>query len=52
VQVARIDLGKTPTAYRYVAWSKTFSASKAHKLQVVVVGGYGRVDVDAFAVLR
>jgi len=25
---------------------------QTHKIQVVVVGGYGRVDVDAFAVLR
>jgi len=52
VQVARVDLGKTPTAYRRLAWSKAFSSVHGHKVQVVVVGGYGRVDVDAFAVLK
>jgi hypothetical protein len=51
-QVARIDLGKTPTAFRRIVWSKTFSSAGAHKVKVVVVGGYGRVDLDAFAVLR
>ena len=51
VQVARIDLGK-PTAYRRLVWSRTFSSVHSHKVQVVVVGGYGRVDVDAFAVLK
>jgi len=51
VQVARIDLGK-PTAYRRLVWTRTFSSVHAHKVQVVVVGGYGRVDIDAFAVLK
>jgi subtilisin family serine protease len=51
VQVARIDLGK-PTAYRRLVWTRTFSSVHSHKVQVVVVGGYGRVDVDAFAVLK
>ena len=52
VQVARIDLGKSPTAYRRVVWTKTYTSVHAHKVQVVVVGGYGRVDIDAFAVLK
>ena len=52
VQVARIDLGSSPTAFRRLVWSRTFSTVKAHKVQVVVVGGYGRVDVDAFVVLK
>jgi hypothetical protein len=52
VQVARIDLGKTPTAYRRLAWATKFSSVHAHKVQIVVIGGYGRVDIDAFAVLK
>jgi hypothetical protein len=51
VLVATIDVGK-PLAYRRLIWSKTFAAVKAHKVQVIVVGGYGRVDLDAFAVLK
>ena len=51
VLVATIDLGK-PLAYRRLVWSKTFAAVKAHKVQIIVVGGYGRVDLDAFAVLK
>jgi subtilisin family serine protease len=51
VLVATMDLGK-PLAYRRLVWSKTFAAVKAHKVQIVVVGGYGRVDLDAFAVLK
>jgi len=50
--VAKIDLGTNPTTYRRIVWSRSFSTLKAHKVQVVVVGTYGRVDVDAFAVLK
>jgi len=52
VQVARIDLGKTPTAFRRLAWATKFTSVHAHKIQIVVIGGYGRVDIDAFAVLK
>ncbi len=50
--VAKIDLGTAATTYRRIVWSRTFSAVKAHRLQIIVVGTYGRVDVDAFAVLK
>ena len=52
VQVARIDLGTSPNVFRHIVWSRTFSTVKAHKLQVIVVGTYGRIDLDAFAVLK
>jgi subtilisin family serine protease len=52
VQVARIDLGTSPNKFRHIVWSRVFSTVKAHKVQVIVVGTYGRVDLDAFAVLK
>jgi subtilisin family serine protease len=52
VLVARIDLGRSPTAFRRIVWTRTFTSVGTHKVKVSVVGGYGRVDVDAFAVLR
>ena len=52
VQVARVDMRWPVTLYRQVIWSKRFSSSKSHTLKVIVVGGKGRVDVDAFAVLK
>jgi subtilisin family serine protease len=50
--VARINLGTSSTAYRRIVWSRTFSSVQAHKVKVFVVGDHGRVDVDAFAVLK
>ncbi len=52
VLVARINLGASSTAFRQVVWSRLFSSAKPHKVKVTVVGGYGRVDLDAFAVLK
>jgi thermitase len=52
VLVARIDLGTSSTAYRRIVWSRTFSSAQAHKVKISVVGSYGRVDLDAFAVLK
>jgi subtilisin family serine protease len=50
--VARINLGTSSTAYRRIVWSRVFSSAQAHKLKVIVVGDHGRVDLDAFAVLK
>ncbi|MBA2382230.1 MAG: S8 family serine peptidase, partial [Chloroflexi bacterium] len=51
--VATIDLGGS-TAFRYVAWQRTWSVVATRTIKVVVVGTAGRprIDVDAFAQLR
>jgi len=48
---ATIDLSAATTTYRYVAFSTRWSAVGTHRIKVVAVGG-GRVDVDAFGVIR
>jgi hypothetical protein len=50
--VAIVDMSWPQALYRQVIWSKKFSSAKAHTVKVIVVGGQGRVDVDAFAVLK
>jgi hypothetical protein len=45
-----IDLGAGSTTYRYVAFSKAWSSAGNHTIKVVAVGG--RVDVDAFGIIR
>ena len=50
--VAVVDMSWPQTLYRQVIWSKKFSSSKTHTVKVIVVGGQGRVDVDAFAILK
>jgi hypothetical protein len=52
-KVATIDLAVGPTAFRWVAYAKTWSSAGVHTIKVVSVGGVGpRVDVDAFGVIR
>jgi hypothetical protein len=46
-----IDLDAATTTYRYVAFSKRWSSVGTHRIRVVAVGD-GRVDVDAFGVIR
>ena len=50
VHQATIDLGAATTTYRYVAFSKTWYSAGTHTIKVVAVGG--RVDVDAFGIIR
>jgi hypothetical protein len=48
---ATIDLDAATTTYRYVAYSIRWSSLGTHRIRVVSLGG-GRVDVDAFGVIR
>ena len=50
--VAIVDMWWPQTLYRQVIWSKKFASVKTHVVKVIVVGGHGRVDIDAFAVLK
>jgi hypothetical protein len=50
--VAVVDMSWPNTLYRQVIWSKKFSSVKTRTVKVIVVGGQGRVDIDAFAVLK
>jgi subtilisin family serine protease len=50
--VARVDMWWPKALYRQVIWSRKFSNASTHTVKVIVVGGTGRVDIDAFAVLR
>jgi hypothetical protein len=52
--VATVDLYRSSTQYRAVAWEKTWSTSATRTVKVVVVGTSGRprVDLDAFVVLK
>jgi serine protease len=51
---ATIDLRRSATQYRSIAWQRTWGASASHTIRVVVAGTSGRprVDVDAFVVVR
>jgi subtilisin family serine protease len=50
--VAIVDMSWPQTLYRQVIWSRKFASANAHTVKVIVVGGQGRVDIDAFAVLK
>ena len=52
--VTTVDLNAPQQAYRYVAFTRTWSSVGTHTIRVVAVGtpGHPRVDVDAFGVLR
>jgi hypothetical protein len=55
VYVKTIDTGGTATAFRQVAFSRTWSTPGSHTIRLVVVGGtagHVRFDLDALAVLR
>ena len=49
-----VDLYRSSTQYRAIAWQKTWSTSATRTIKVVVVGTSGRprIDLDAFAVVR
>ena len=51
VYKATIDLDAASTTHRYVAFSVRWPALGTHRIRVVSLGG-GRVDVDAFGVIR
>lgn len=52
-KVTTIDLAVGPTAFRWVAYAKTWSSLGTHTIKVVSVGPVGpRIDVDAFGVIR
>jgi len=50
VHQATIDLSAGSAIHRYVAFSKTWYDTGSHTIKVVAVGG--RVDVDAFGIIR
>ena len=52
--VATVDLYRSSTQYRAVAWETTWSTSATRTVKIVVVGTSGRprVDLDAFVVLK
>jgi len=53
VLVATVNMNASPTAYRWVAYSKTWSSAGTHTIKVVSVGSpVPRVDIDAFGVIR
>ncbi len=49
-----VDLYRSSTQYRSVAWQKTFSTSASRTVKIVVVGTSARprVDLDAFVVVK
>jgi hypothetical protein len=49
--VATVDLDRSATAYRQMVFRRHFTTLASHTLQLRPVGD-GRVDVDAFIVLR
>ena len=52
--VTTVDLYRSASHYREIAWQKAWSTSARRTVRLVVVGTAGRprVDVDAFVVLR
>ena len=51
VLVATVDLSATSTRYRRIVFRSTLATAGRHTLEIRPVGD-GRVDVDAFIVLR
>ncbi len=53
-RVATIDLYRSSTQYRVLAWQKTWSTSATRTIKLVVVGTSRRprVDLDAFVVVK
>ncbi|SCF39060.1 N-acetylmuramoyl-L-alanine amidase [Micromonospora mirobrigensis] len=54
VKVSTVDLYSASSPYRQAVWTKSWSASGTHTIEVVVVGTAGRpaVTADGFAVIR
>jgi hypothetical protein len=51
VTVAKIDLAKSSASHRRLVWR--WAGSKGtHTVRIIVYGANGRVDLDAFAVLK
>jgi subtilisin family serine protease len=50
--VATVDMSWPALLYRQVIWSRKYTSAGTHTVKVIVVGGQGRVDIDAFAVLK
>ena len=51
VLVATVDLDVSSTHYRQLVFARHFAVSGTHTLKIEPVGD-GRVDIDAFVVLR
>ena len=53
-RVATVDLYRTSTQYRVLAWQRTWSTTATRTVKLVVVGTSGRprVDVDAFTLVK
>jgi hypothetical protein len=53
IKVASVDLN-APSAYRWIAFQRTFATSGSHKIRIVCAGtsGHPSVSVDALVVLR
>ncbi len=51
VLVATVDLDVSSTRYRQLVFQRHFAVSGTHTLRIEPVGD-GRVDIDAFVVLR
>ncbi|MFE2583118.1 peptidoglycan recognition protein [Streptomyces sp. NPDC059378] len=54
VKTATVDLASSTTKYRDVAWTKTWPASAAHTIKIVVVATTGRptITTDALVYLK
>jgi hypothetical protein len=50
VAVATVDLSATSPRPRRVVWQKTWTSAADHTIQIEILSG--RIDIDAFAVLR
>ena len=52
--VSTVDLYRSSTQYRVLAWQKTWSTSRTRTVKLVVVGTSDRprVDLDAFAIVK
>ena len=47
-----IDLRKSSSQYKVVVFNASWTSTATHSVKLVVIGGTGRVEVDAFAFLR
>jgi subtilisin family serine protease len=47
-----IDLRKSSSQYKVVVFNSSWTSTATHSVKLVVIGGTGRVEVDAFAFLR
>jgi subtilisin family serine protease len=47
-----IDLRKSSSQYKVVVFNTSWTSTATHSVKLVVIGGTGRVEVDAFVFLR